>query len=291
MTLCELAPLLTQPAFRRFVVNQPGVPESARTFWQMFETWAATGSTQAINPILNKVEAFTGRTPIRLLLGQSNGLDLSRVFHERQVVLVSLAKGTLGAETANLLGALLVTSLWQATLSRVRVPAEHRRPSFAYIDEAADIMRLPIPLPEMLAQARGLGLGVIAATQLIVQVPNSIKAALLGTVRTQLSFAVEYDDATVLARRFAPLTAEDLINLGPYEVALRPCLDSVTTTPVTGVTLPLEPAIRDAEEVAAAARQRHGQPRAEVEAAIAARQTVTTTRSGRGFGRQTGGQL
>jgi hypothetical protein len=289
MTLCELVPLLTQPAFRRFVTTQPGLPESVRTFWQSFETWANAGAAQAINPILNKVEAFTGRTPIRLLLGQSSGLDLSSVFHERKVVLVSLAKGNLGSETANLLGALLVSSLWQATLARVRVPADKRHPAFAYIDEAADIMRLPIPLPDMLAQARGLGLGVIAATQLIAQVPNTIKAALLGTVRTQATFAVEYDDAVVLARRFVPLSADELTNLGPYEIALRPCVNSVTTAPVTGVTLPLDPALRDADDLAAASRQRYGRPRAEVEEALFARQTITTGRPGGGFGRQARG--
>jgi Helicase HerA, central domain len=290
MTLCELVPLLTQPAFRRFVVNQSGLPDSVRVFWHMFGAWADAGTAQAINPILNKVEAFTGRTPIRLLLGQSKGLNLSSVFRERRVVLVSLAKGTLGTETANLLGALLVSSLWQATLARVRVPAEKRQPAFAYIDEAADIMRLPLPLADMLAQARGLGLGVIAATQLIAQVPNPIKAALLGTVRTQAVFAVEYDDATVLARRFTPLSAEELTNLGPYEIALRPCVNGVTIAPVTGVTLPLEVPSREADELAALSRERFGRPRAEVEAAIAARQTVTTSLTRRGFGRQTGGQ-
>jgi hypothetical protein len=184
-----------------------------------------------------------------------------------------------------LLGALLVSSLWQTTLSRVRIPAERRRPVFAYIDEAADIMRLPVGLADMLAQARGLGLGIVAATQLIAQVPDSVKAALLGTVRTQLSFAVEHDDATVLARRFAPLSADDLTNLGTYEVALRPCVNGITTAPVTGVTLPLGYPLREAEQLAAASRQRYGRPRRDVEAALRARVEVSVRGSG-GFGRE-----
>ena len=107
MTLCELLPLLTQPAFRRFVVGQPTLPATLRPFWQWFERISDGERLQAIGPVSNKVEAFTGRTPIRLMLGQSTGLDLTSIFRERRVVLVSLAKGTLGGETANLLGALL----------------------------------------------------------------------------------------------------------------------------------------------------------------------------------------
>jgi hypothetical protein len=288
MTLCELLPLLTQPAFRRFVVGQPTLPTTLRPFWQWFDQISDGERLQAIGPVSNKVEAFTGRTPIRLMLGQSLGLDLSTIFRERSVVLVSLAKGTLGSETANLMGSLLVSSLWQATMARVRVPADRRRPVFAYIDEAADIMRLPIALSDMLAQARGLGLGIIAATQIIDQVPNAVKAALLGTVRTQLSFAVEYDDAVVLARRFAPLSVDDLTNLGPHEIAIRPCLNGVTAAPVTGTTLPLDAPVRDAGALAAASRQRYGTPRAQVESALRSRLDIQPARGTGRFGREAG---
>ncbi len=288
LTLCELLPLLTQPAFRHFVVGQPGLPDSVRAFWQWYEQLSDGERSQAIGPVLNKVEAFTGRTPIRLMLGQSQGFDFGSVLRERQVALISLAKGSLGSETAALLGALLVSSLWQTTTSRVRIPAERRRPVFAYIDEAADIMRLPLPLADMFAQARGLGLGIVAATQLIAQVPESVKAALLGTVRTQLTFAVEHDDASVLAKRFSPLNADELTSLGAYEIALRPCLNGVTAAPVTGLTLPLGSATRDGDELAAASRARHGRPRADVEAALRARVQVRSTSSTR-FGREAHG--
>lgn len=288
LTLCELLPLLTQPAFRRFIVNQVALPESVRTFWQWYEQLSDGERSQAIGPVLNKVEAFTSRTPIRLMLGQSSGFNFGSVFRERKVALISLAKGNLGSETAALLGALFVSSLWQATLGQVGIPTERRRPVFAYIDEAADIMRLPLDLGDMFAQARGLGLGVVAATQLIAQVPESVRAALLGTVRTQISFAVEHDDASLLAKRFAPLTAGELTSLGPFEIAIRPCLNGVTAAPVTGMTLPLESATRDTDELAAASRQRYGRPRAKVEAALGARIQVNSTTSSR-FGREAHG--
>ena len=287
-TLHEVVPLLTQPAFRRVVVRDEHLPESLRPFWQWYDRLSDSERAQAIGPVLNKVEAFTSRTAIRLLLGQSEGIDLGAVFRERKALLVSLAKGTLGTETANLLGSLLVSALWQATLARVRVDAAKRRPVFAYIDEAQDIVRLPLAIADMLAQARGLGLGLTLANQYLAQLPESVKAAVLGTVRTQVTFAVEHEDAGVLARRFAPLTVDDLKGLGQYEIAARPSVDGTTLAPVTGTTLPLGPVVRDPDELAAASRDRYGVPRAEVEAAIKAR-TGTTNNPSASFGRRTSG--
>jgi hypothetical protein len=122
-------------------------------------------------------------------------------------------------------------------------------------------------------------------------VPESVRAAMLGTVRTQLTFAVEHDDATVLARRFAPLTADELTNLGTYEVAIRPCVSGVTAAPVTGSTLPLDRALRDPDELASISRQRYGTPRSQVESALRARLIVATAKAGGRFGREATGGL
>ena len=293
LTLTELVPVLTQPAFRRFLVGQPTVPDQVRAFWQRHDALSEAERLQVVSPIVTKVEAFTSRSAIKLMLGQSTGFDLSSIYRDRRVVLVSLAKGTLGTETAHLLGSLIISLFWQETLGRVQVPAEKRRTAYAYIDEAADVMRLPVPLADMFSQARGLGLGIVTAMQGLYQVPESIRSALLGTVLTQLCFRVQHDDALLLAKHFAPLTAADLMGLGRWEIAVRPCVNGVTLAPVTGTTQPLGPILRNATELADASRLRYGgTPRADVEAAIRARIVVPSS-SGGGvlFGRKKrGGQ-
>jgi hypothetical protein len=87
-TLAEIVPLLTQPAFRRTLTTGERLPWGLRTFWALFDNWSDGERTQAIGPVLNKVEAFISRTPIRLVLGQSDGLDMDSVFQERRVLLV-----------------------------------------------------------------------------------------------------------------------------------------------------------------------------------------------------------
>ena len=81
------------------------------------------------------------------------------------------------------------------------------------------------------------------------------------------------DDARLLAREFQPhLTADDLQSLGPYEVAALVATGGSVAPPLTGVSLPLPPAVADAAALRALSRERFGQDGAAVEAAIRTRQ-------------------
>lgn len=215
------------------------------------------------------------------MLGQSDGFDLTEVFTRRTILLVPLAKGEIGPEAATLLGALLVGALWQATLARAAVPAERRRPVWAYFDEFQDIVRLTDDIADMLAQARGLGLGLTLAHQYLSQVSDTALDAVLGTTRTQLVFQIEHEDARRLAPRFAPtLAAADLTGLAPHEVAVRLSIAGQTRSPVTGRTFAMPEPTSDLVTARAAARQ--GLPRADIEAALRARTFAESTNRRRG---------
>lgn len=274
-TLCEVPELLLNPVFRAFVTRQKTVPETVCSFWSAYEQMSDGERAQVIGPSMNKLRALTTRSALRLMLGKSTGIDLAEIIRRKQVVLVPLSKGTIGIETAHLLGSLLMASLWHTTLGRAAVPASQRHPFWAYLDEFQDVLRLggsEGELADMLAQARGLGLGLVLAHQYLDQLPRSVQAAVLGTVRSQVAFQLEYDDARTLEKRFAPaLSAADLMGLPAYEVAIRPCVNGQTRPPTTGTTLPLPEPLRDPRELAERSRQRYGTSRTEVEAALRAR--------------------
>jgi hypothetical protein len=281
-TICEVPGLLTLPALRRYVIGQPELPETLKTYWAGFGGMSEAEQLQQIGPVMNKLRAFTMRTATRLMLGQSGGIDLGKVMRRRQILLVSLAKGKLGAETATLAGSLYVAAFWQATLGRVATQPEQRQPFFLFIDEFQDVVRLSESLPDLLSQARGFGIGAVLANQYLAQLPDTVRAAVLGTVRTQVAFGVEYDDARLLERRFAPsLSADDLMGLGRYEIALRPSVNGEAVPPVTGTTLPLGVPVRDAGALARASRLRWGQTRADVEADLIARLETDGSQAGR----------
>lgn len=272
-TLIETPELLTSKPFRSFVTEQSGVPTGLASFWSWYCGILPRDRLTIVGPILNKLRAATLRTPIRLMLGQSDGLDFGRVLSERRVLLVPLSAGTLGAETASLLGTLLLATFWQAVLGRVTLAASERHPVFVHIDEAQSVLKLPVDLADMLAQARGLGVGFTLAHQHLGQIDDrAVKSALLGTVRSQIVFQAMREDAAALAPSYSPrLTADDLMGLARYEFAMRPLVDGQTLAPLTGTTLTLPPSIRNARALAEASRQRFGQPRAKIEAALKVR--------------------
>lgn len=272
-TIIEAPEILTNTPFRKFVTEQDGVPASLATFWAWYRGILPAERLKVIGPILNKLRAATLRTPIRLMLGQSQGLNLDHVLADRRVLLVPLSAGTLGSETASLLGTVLLAGIWFAIMRRVTLPAAERYPVFVYVDEAQAMLKLPVDLADMLAQARGLGVGFTLAHQHLGQIEDKlVKSALLGTVRSQIVFQAMRDDAATLAPSYQPrLTADDLMGAAKYEFAMRPLVDGQTLAPLTGTTLPLPSPTRDGGALAEAGRLRLGTPRAEVEAALKAR--------------------
>lgn len=276
-TLMEVSEVLTSPTLRRYLSNQASLPQHLRVYWQQFDAMTEEARRQAVGPILNKLRAFSMRSSVRLLLGQSKGVRLDHRFFRRGILLVNLSKGALGTETANLVGSLFVAALWQAALSRSRLPA-NRRPAFiGYLDEFQDVTRLGTAsdLADMLAQSRGLGLGLVLSHQYMNQLPDAVQQAVLGTVRSSVTWQSEQADAVALAKRFSPLTADELQGLGTYEIAARLSTAGSTSMPTTGRTLPLPPATGSAAELAAYSRARHGLAQAAVLAGLDSRVQVT----------------
>jgi predicted ATPase len=267
-TLVELADLLTNEDFRRSVTMSRAIPESVRQFWAVYEQMSEAERAQVIGPAMNKIRAFTTRSALRLIVGQSAGLDLGEVFRERKILLVPLAKGVIGPDAAHLLGSLLVAMLWQEAMNRAAIPQANRRPVFAYIDEFQEFLKFgDDEVAEMLAQARSFGLGITLAHQYLDQLPRDVAGAVLGTVRSQIVFQMEYGDARAMGHRFSPLDTADLSNLDAYEIAMRPCVDSQTLSPVTGRTVPLGEPLHEPGELAAYSLYRYGVPRAQIESA------------------------
>ena len=270
-TLCELPELLTNTAFRRSITRQTHLAGGVREFWAWYDNLSDTERAQVIGPVMNKLRSFTLKTPLRLILGQSDGLNLTDIFTKNRIVLVPLSKGVIGAETAQLLGALLLASFWQTTLGRVHVEREARKPAWLYIDEFQDVLRLPLDLADMLAQYRKLGVGLTLAHQHLGQLPAPVATAVKGTIRTHVTFQIGYDDAKNLAHSFAPLTPEEITALGRHEIAVRPCVHNQVMRPVTGTTAPLPDPTSDPTAVAEASRARYGTPRADIEQGLTTR--------------------
>lgn len=187
MTLCEVPLLLTDPAFRRQLVGRVDDPVALGPFWAWYEGLSEGERAAAIGPVLNKLRAFLLRRRLRNVLGQADPpLDLAEVLRSGGILVVPLAKGLLGEEAAALLGSLVVARLWQVTMARAGQAAASRRPVMAYIDEVQDYLHLPTGIADLLAQARGLGLGLTLAHQHLGQLPPVLRDGVLANARSRV---------------------------------------------------------------------------------------------------------
>jgi hypothetical protein len=274
LTLCELPVLLTNDAFRRRLVARVDDTIALGPFWSAFERMKPGERGQAIGPVQNKLRPLLLRRRVRNVIGQAEpSFTMAEVLSEPKVLLVSLAKGLLGPEAAALLGSLVIAQLWQAVQGRAGLAASARRPAFIYADEFQEYTALPTDIADVLAQARGLGAGMVLAHQHLGQLPNDLKSAVLANARSRVVFQAAADDAGVLARQLGgAITPADLQDLGAFEVYASLYAAGRVRSPISARTLPMPEPLGSLAKVRDASRTRYGRNRAAVEAAILARQ-------------------
>ncbi len=290
MTLCELPPLLTNRSFRQMVTNKLRDDVlGVAPFWHWFESISEMEQASVVAPVLNKIRAFTGRKGVRAVIGQVDGFDVKSVFTERKILLVSLATGDAGADTGQLLGSLLMGCLWATIQSRSQIPAERRHPVFVYLDEFADVLRLPGDLGDALAKTRGLGVGFCLAHQHLGQLSPSVRAAVSANARSWIVFQCGYDDAGPLAKLLGGgLTGGDLQQLALYETYQSLSLNGRIMSPASAVTLPMMRGLGVMEKVQGASRERYGVPRRKTDEALIERRTVAAATGPVGSRRRSG---
>jgi hypothetical protein len=266
-TLAEVPLLLSSAEFRaRFPVDEPVV---LGPFWRSYEQLSDTQRTQAIAPLLNKVRDFLLRRSLRNILGQSQSrVNFRTILDGRKILLVNLAKGLLGEDTSRLLGALILSALWQAAQSRANVPEDARADFRLILDEFPNYLSLPQRVEDVLAEARSFRLGLVLAHQHLRQLPLSVRQAVLANARTRIVFQCSQEDALVLGREFGPaVSAADLRTLARFHAAIRLCVDGSTRPAFIGRT-PSPPPGGDpavAERIRRHSRAAYGRPRQVVE--------------------------
>lgn len=267
-TLIDLPNVLTDEQLRRHVVTRAGEDPALGQFWSWYETLSARDRETAIGPVMNKLRAFSIRTAIRRTLGQTtSAFRWTRTFTRPTVLLVNLAKGRLGPETAHLLGSLVVSQLWQAVLHRSTRPPAERTPAMVYVDEFRDYTRLPTDLGDALAQARGLGVGVTLAHQHLGQLDADLRAAVLNNARSRVVFQTGEDAAPLAKSLGGTITTEDLRELEAYHAYAALVSGGAVTRPASIRTLPLDPGTGSAERVRKRSRQQWGQAVGDIEEA------------------------
>ena len=272
-TLVDLPLLLTNAAYRQRLIAASGAdPLGTGQFWAAYEALSEAQRQQWVGPVLTRLQPFLIRPHLRATLGQAApSFDLGEVFTRRRIVLVSLNKGVLGAESARLLGSLLVGQLWPLILARAAVEPSRRHVVSVFIDEVQDYLSLPGSLADALAQARSLGAAFHLAHQYRGQLPAALKAGIDANARNKIIFSLSAADAAELARQAIDLEAADFQLLPRFGVYARTMHHGRENPWCQATTLPPTPPVQDALALRASSQARYGQDTAQIEAALLAR--------------------
>ena len=111
-TLSDILLLISDDAYRQRVAREIS-NETVRAFWlKEFPKYSWRYRADAIAPIQNKVGAFLADPMLRrVLTAPAQDLHLRQMMDAGAVLVVNLAKGKIGEDSANLLGSLRSTSL------------------------------------------------------------------------------------------------------------------------------------------------------------------------------------
>ncbi len=260
LTLYDVKQLLVNPNFRTTIVHQTKDSE-ARHFWRRLEE----GPDNAVDSVVNKLDALVGFRALRNIVGQQSGLDMSEVVRQRKILLVPLPTAALGEANAGMLGSIIVDKLWEEIQLR---PAGERYPVVLILDEFQRFLNLSVAIEDMFAQARSYQLPLIVANQLTRQLPDAVLAAVKGNARSTVAFGQGPDDAAKLKDLFAPLGAGDLQTLAQFEAAATLMTDSGPAPTATIRTLPPPRPTGFGLAAQAASMARYGRPVDEVERAM-----------------------
>jgi type IV secretory pathway TraG/TraD family ATPase VirD4 len=164
-----------------------------------------------VAPIANKLGAFLANPVVRKAICEpETPLRFRQIMDQGQNLIVSLAKGQLGTDTANVLGGLIVSSIMNAAFSRHSQPEDQRRPFMLYVDEFHSFTTSAFA--GMLSEMRKYGLGITLAHQHIVQADKEVFEAVMGNVGSLVVFRVGAMDAPTFSRQINTIEVRDLIN-------------------------------------------------------------------------------
>lgn len=213
--MSEIVRLYVDKDFRREVVSRLIDPQ-LRAFWTVeFPRMNYLTASDGVAPIANKLGAFLANPAVRQSLCEpEKPLRFRRIMDEGQVLLVSLAKGRIGADIANVIGGLVMTNLMNAAMSRHDLTQQERRPFFVYADEFHAFTTASVA--DLLSETRKYALGLCASHQHLSQADQAVVDAVIGNAGTLISLRIGAKDAGLISRQFGDIEPRYFSQLPNY---------------------------------------------------------------------------
>jgi type IV secretory pathway TraG/TraD family ATPase VirD4 len=264
-TLLCVPKLLTNDDYRERIIRTIKDP-FVRSYWvDQFNRYDTRKRDDVISPILNKLDAFLSSPAIRNIVGQPRStFDLRRTMDEGRILIVTLSKGAIGEGNAHFLGALLISRIAQAALSRGDIPENKRRPFHLYVDEFQSVATGSFAL--ILSEARKYALTLTLGHQHLAQVPHALIQSVLGNTGSVVALRVGADDAPLLASHIGLKNPDALKDLPNFRAWGRFLQNGTPSSPIFLATRPPPAPVHDrAGHLIANSRVRFGRDKVQLE--------------------------
>lgn len=270
-TLLGINRMLADKEYRAYVVGQLKDPV-VKAFWtQEFAKYTERFAAEATPAIQNKVGQFSASVLIRNIIGQpKSSMDMRQIMDEGKILLINISKGRIGEDASRLLGALIITKIQLAAMSRVDIPENQRNDFMLIVDEFQNFATASFA--NILSEARKYHLSLIVAHQYVAQMEEDVRDAVFGNVGTIISFRVGAEDAELLEKELAPeFTANDIVNLGKREIYLKLMIDGVASRAFSARTMDTPPRLPESnrQKIIDYTREHYATEASEVEKKIA----------------------
>lgn len=236
-TLPDILRMLSDKRYRQEVVGRIQ-NEQVKEFWNKeFKGYNPRYQQEMIAPIQNKVGAFLADPKLhRIFTDAPVDLHIRKLMDKGKILIVNLAKGRLGDDSASLLGAIFVTTLGLAAMSRGDVPEADRRDFFVYIDEFQSYTTLSVA--NMVSELRKFRVGLVLAHQHLHQLESDVRHAVLANAGTLIIFRLGPEDSSLFARELEPkFETQDILNLPNRNVYVKLMIDGAPSRPFSAETL------------------------------------------------------
>ncbi|MCB0537483.1 MAG: type IV secretion system DNA-binding domain-containing protein [Bacteroidetes bacterium] len=217
------------------------VSEEVRGFWQN-DFKRLTPSD--LLPIISKISLFLSYPSVKqLLVTNSQPISIRYIMDHSKQLIISAPKGILGSEVSSLLSGLILSSVIAASMSRVELPMEQRKPCTLYLDEGQNY--LTKSAVSLFSESRKFGINVVLTLHYVQELAEEIRYAIFANISTLLIFRVSAFDAPFLLREvymdYQPeITATELTNLGNYKIWLKMMIHGRPSKPFTATTVPFQ---------------------------------------------------
>lgn len=237
--LRDITRLFYDKAFRSSIVSRLDDPQVLEFWTKEFPNMNYKTAIDGVAPIANKLGAFLANPVVRKSLCEpAEPIRFRKLMDKQGSLIVNLAKGRLGADTSNVVGGLLLSSMMHAAFSRFDLPEQERTPFFLYVDEFHSFSTSA--LAGMLSEVRKYGLGLVLAHQHIQQTDSDVFEAIMGNVGTMIVMRLGAMDAPMFSRQLDDIPARDLMNIPNHRAFVKLMVDGLKTKPFTAELHPPE---------------------------------------------------